>query len=45
MNFEARAEREIELIEQDETLTPDEKRRARADVLQELNEALRGQSY
>ncbi len=43
MDLEARAEREVELIEQDETLTPEEKRRAIADVAQELREALRDQ--
>jgi hypothetical protein len=41
IDLEERAEREIELIEEDETLTPEEKRRAIAYVVQELREALR----
>lgn len=40
MDLESRAEREIELIEQDETLTPEEMRRSIADVVEELRDAL-----
>ena len=43
MDLEERAEHEVELIEQDETLTSEERRRAINDVVQELREALRDQ--
>jgi nucleoid DNA-binding protein len=43
MDLEARAEHEIELIEQDETLTNNERQEAINDVIQELKEALRDQ--
>lgn len=43
MELEERAEHEIELIEQDETLTDKERSQAIRDVVQELREALRDQ--
>jgi len=43
MDLEERAEHEIELIEQDETLTDKERSQAIRDVVQELREALRDQ--
>lgn len=43
MDLEERAEHEIELIEQDETLRDKERSQAIRDVVQELREALRDQ--
>ena len=43
MDLEERAEHEIELIEQDETLTDKERSQAIRNVAQELREALRDQ--